>query len=268
MKPIFALLLLCCTGVAQNQQIKITHQNPELAEVITNPTHPPNTLSSVVACIVPIPLNSVPVTWSAGGWIRGSGYHPHELTESIVRPKPVVEITITHTDTSTGCTHNVVEWPVYAGVYAIIACSTGTVNFCDAQNYDIKNGPYTQASVHTGYSFWPDPAHSNLQMGLTGYEQFILQDVGAKYYQHTGLTFQVMRASLPWGGWNDDQSQHFTTLMSDPHPTGDHWDVVPPLNIQNQTILLGLLTTEPDIFGGYCKVTKYIAPVYWDVDCE
>jgi hypothetical protein len=237
-----------------------------------NYTPAPGSGASAYACIVNTDGSPAPgglkVTWTAGHATQGSGFHYHEYTE-VIRPQKITIYVTTSYTGSNGCTHTPVSFPWYAGWYPLTACSTATVNGCSSHMYQViaTGAPFTPMSNGTGFTFWPDPIHNNMSTALDSYSAFALRSIGSKYYSTTGgLSFQVSRASLPWGGYNDDNTAHFADTNFDPHTYGHNFDVMKPASASGTTILQGIIDGTPDIFGGYCKRVDYVT--FWDVNCE
>lgn len=280
-KTVFAMLFFCLCALAQDFVITLNPSGSiDVAAASTPQVGYFNNFSTVVARIVDSKGNPPPepatVNWTVSTAVRGSGYHTHELTESIVRPPAKVDVTPTRTDPQ-GYTHTVVNWPQYAGIYTVTACSVGTINVCDQGTWNVMSvqssmNELVQLTPGTGFSVLADPDHNNGNMWLTSFEVFAIRDIGLKFFQQTGgASFIVGRGSLRWGAWNDDDTAHFSTVNSDPHPYGTNWDIVlNKLSTAQKMLLISIIDKEPAQNGGDCVVTDFplsIGNVY-DVRCE
>jgi hypothetical protein len=184
----------------------------------------------------------------------GSGFHLH--TEALGRPNIVFDgggSSAGPKQTSAGCAYFHLTMPQYAGISYVTTYCTTCTNIAMNTFYvrgDIGTAAFTsfpsggtlgiepQYPQDLAFAFTADQDHGQLHKYGRPVLMQKLQAIGFYYYFNLGFPLgtnhlkwlQLLRVSLPWGGWYDDIGILFPTFWNpinpDPHGDGNQADFI------------------------------------------
>lgn len=226
-----------------------------------------------------------------------SGFHFHS---NVARPNITFDggyVSAGPKSTAGGCAAFHIIFPKFAGVYFV-------TTYCTTCENDGLNTFYVKSSLANTFQVFPpggslgivgayptdvslgvtaDMAHGNVQKYGSPALISKLQAIGNYYYYHLGVPAnqnhwnwqQIIRISLPWGGWLDDIGTitpiYWWPLNPDPHGDGHNADLIWSQNPSQQSLFVNAVTaagcTTSKQVNTFDSVDGFLLVAYNHVTC-